>query len=198
MTIPEYGENRINTAHFFGENAQAGQGPDWAMNTVEYNFETQVDTYIRIQLEKFPALVEAMGGIEIELETDMAGYPAGTHHLDGAQALAFVRDRAGTDDFYRMAQAQVFLKSFLKAILDPTIWPRMPAILGNVGQTIDTNIPLWQIPRIGVAVIRAYLTDQINFLLITREDVTPWVTDQGAQVLLPNWPSIRAKIKDQF
>ncbi|MFN2145835.1 MAG: LCP family protein [Anaerolineales bacterium] len=198
VTIPGYGENRINTAHFFGENQQAGQGPDWAINTVETNFETPVDSYLRIQFENFPALVDAMGGIDLDLETDMAGYSAGTHHLDGDQALAFVRDRAGTDDFFRMAQTQVFLKSFLKAILDPTTWPQLPAILQSMGQTIDTSIPVWQFPRIGIAVLRAYLTDNINFLLITREDVAPWVTNEGAQVLLPNWPSIKAKIKDQF
>ena len=96
VTIPGVGENRINTAHYFGEGEQAGEGPYRAMETVEQNFGVGVNRYIRIQLEKFPAVVDAMGGIDLELESAMAGYPAGTHHLDGEQALAFVRDRAGT------------------------------------------------------------------------------------------------------
>jgi anionic cell wall polymer biosynthesis LytR-Cps2A-Psr (LCP) family protein len=168
------------------------------METVEQNFGVGVNRYIRIQLEKFPAVVDAMGGIDLELESAMAGYPAGTHHLDGEQALAFVRDRAGTDDFFRMAQAQVFLRSYIKAILNPSQWPRLPAILGSTAQAVDTNIPLWQLPRVGVAVVRAYLFDKINFVIIQREDVTPWVTNEGAQVLLPNWPKIQAKIEEDF
>lgn len=198
VTIPGYGENRINAAHFFGENDQAGTGPQLAVATIEDNFDLQVDHYVRIQLENFPQVVDAMGGVEIELETAMAGYPAGTHLLNGTEALAFVRDRAGTDDFFRMAQGQVFLKSFMRTLLKPSSLPNLPGILIASLDTIDTDIPIWQLPRVAVAVLRSYLTDQIEFVIIQREMVVPWLTPAGAQVLLPDWAQIQPLVRKEF
>lgn len=198
VNIPGYGENRINAAHFFGENDQAGTGPQLAVATIEDNFDLQVDHYVRIQLENFPQVVDAMGGVEIELETAMAGYPAGTHLLNGTEALAFVRDRAGTDDFFRMAQGQVFLKSFMRTLLNPSSVSNLPGILIASLDTIDTDIPIWQLPRVAVAVLRSYLTDQIEFVIIQREMVVPWLTPAGAQVLLPDWAQIQPLVRKEF
>jgi len=198
VNIPGYGENRINAAHFFAENDQPGTGPELAVRTVEENFDLNIDHYIRIQLENFPQVVDAMGGVEIELETAMAGYPAGTHLLNGEQALAFVRDRAGTDDFFRMAQGQIVLKSFMRTLLKPSSLPNLPNILAASLDTIDTDIPLWQIPRVAVTAIRAYLTDKIEFVIIQREVVVPWLTPGGAQVLLPDWTQIQPLVQKEF
>jgi len=198
VNIPGYGENRINAAHFYGENELAGTGPQLAVTTIEDNFDLQVDHYVRIQLENFPQVVDAMGGIEIELDTPMAGYPAGTHLLNGTEALAFVRDRAGTDDFFRMAQGQVFLKSFIRTLLKPSSLPNLPDILIASLDTIDTDIPFWQIPRIALAMLRAFLTDKIEFVIIQREMVVPWVTSGGAQVLLPDWDLIQPLVRKEF
>lgn len=198
VTIPGHGENRINAAHFFGENEQAGTGPQLAVETMEYNLNVNIDRYIRIQLEKFPQVVDAMGGVDLQLESNMAGYSAGTHHLNGEQALAFVRSRAGSDDFFRMAQGQVFLKSFIQTLLKPAAWPRLPQIVFAAIETVDTNIPLWQMPRFGIALLRAFVFDKIDFVIIQREMVVPWVTDLGAQVLLPDWSRIHPVIQQEF
>jgi LCP family protein required for cell wall assembly len=198
VTIPNFGENRINAAHFFGENAQAGTGPQLAVSTIEENFGIRVDHYIRIQLEKFPLVVDALGGVELQLETNMAGYSPGTYLLNGTQALAFVRDRAGTDDFFRMAQGQVFLDAFLRTLLKPANLLKAPQVILAAAQTIDTDIPLWQLPRIAVAAVRAFVFDKIEFVIIQREMVVPWVTPAGAQVLLPDWPKIRPLLQQEF
>lgn len=198
VNIPNYGENRINAAHYFGEGEQTGKGPELAVTTVEENFDIRVDHYIRIQLEKFPLVVDAMGGVELQLETPMAGYPAGTHLLNGTQALAFVRDRAGTDDFFRMAQGQVFLSSFLRSLLKPTTWLKAPQIFIAMVETIDTDIPLWQIPRLALASVRSFLFEKIEFIILQREMVNPWVTPAGAMVLLPDWPKIQPVVQAEF
>ncbi len=198
VNIPEFGENRINAAHFFGEDQQAGYGPELAIITVEENFGIQVDDYIRIQLEKFPGIVDAMGGVELQLDAPMGGYPAGSHVLNGTQALAFVRDRSGTDDFFRMAQGQVFLNAFIRTLLKPSNLQQAPAIISAGVQAIDTNIPAWQIPRVAVTALRAFLFDKINFVTVQREMVVPWLTPAGAQVLLPDWPKIRPMVHEEF
>lgn len=190
VAIPNYGENRINAAHYFGEGEAPGSGITLAMDTLEHNFQIRPDYFIRIQLEKFPLVIDALGGIDITLTEVTAGYPIGTHHLDGSQALAFVRDRSGTDDFSRMMQGQSFLRAFLQKLLRPAGWIRIPNLILASLEVIDTDIPLWQQPRLLIAGLRASLNN-IELITISREMVTPWVTEAGAQVLLPRWELIR-------
>jgi anionic cell wall polymer biosynthesis LytR-Cps2A-Psr (LCP) family protein len=155
---------------------------------VEENFGVQVPYYLRVRFDAFLQIVDAMGGVIVNLPQDMAGLPAGTHHLDGAQALAFVRDRQGADDFYRMEHTQFMLRAIARQMLSPASWNRLPDVISAGFATVDTNLPVWQWPRLGLAILRA--GDRIDNRTIQREMVTPYTTDAGAQVLLPNWELI--------
>lgn len=197
VAIPGVGENRINTAHFFAEANQPGSGPRATAQVIEANFGLSVHYYARLRFEGFQKVVDAMGGVTLELKEPMGGLPAGRHHLNGAQALAFARDRKGTDDFFRMRQGQVILVATARQLLHPLTWPRFPMILAAFFNSIDTNLPIWEWPRIGLAFIRAGM-DGIDHRTISREMVTPFTTDQGAQVLLPNWEAIRPMIREMF
>lgn len=197
VPIPGVGENRINTAHFFAEANQPGSGPRATAQVIEANFGLSVHYYARVRFEGFQKVVDAMGGVTLDLKEPMGGLPAGRHHLNGAQALAFARDRKGTDDFFRMRQGQVILIATARQLLHPLTWPRLPMILAALFDSIDTNLPVWQWPRIGLALIRAGL-DGMDHRTISREMVTPFTTDQGAQVLLPNWEAIRPMLQEMF
>jgi LCP family protein required for cell wall assembly len=197
VTVPGYGENRINTAHFFGENAAPGAGPQLVMDTVEMSFGVDVHHYVRVQFDGFQTFIDALGGMEIELEEPLAGYPAGSHLLDGESALAFVRDREGTDDFFRMRQGQIFLKSLLGQITAPGTWVKLPQAFLALRGAIETDVPLWKFPILGVALLRAG-PSAIEFRAIDREMVQGFTTPQGAQVLAPNWPLINPFLFEIF
>jgi LCP family protein required for cell wall assembly len=197
VTIPGYGENRINTAHFFAEAQQPGSGPQATIDTIHQDFGVSDHYFLRIRFEGFKDVVNAMGGVDIVLDQPMAGYPAGQHHLTGNKALAFARSRMGADDFYRMQQGQIVIKSAFRQMLNPLKWPRFPAVLVALSQSIDTNVPVWQWPRLAVALLRLGPAG-IDSRTITREMVTPYVTDQGADVLLPNWDRINPVLLEMF
>ena len=197
VTIPGHGENRINTAHFFAEAQKPGSGPLAAMNTIQQDFGINVHYFLRIRFEGFKNVVNAMGGVNIVLDQPMAGYPAGAHHLTGNKALAFARSRMGADDFYRMQQGQIVIKSAFRQMLNPLEWPRLPAVLVALVRSVDTNVPIWQWPRLGLALLRLGPSG-IDSRTISREMVTPYVTDQGADVLLPNWDRINPLLKAMF
>lgn len=197
VEIPDVGENRINTAHFFAEGEEPGSGPAATMNTIQKNFGVDVKHYIRIRFDGVTDIINALGGLDIELDNPMAGYPAGDHHLSGDQALAFIRDRQGTDDFFRMEQGQFFILELVEQLIQPKSWILYPEVFATLSQSIDTNLPLWIWPRIGFAILRLGL-DDIDNRVINRELVTPMVTSEGAQVLLPNWALIDPVVDEIF
>jgi len=198
VPISGVGENRINTAHYFAELAQPGSGPDAAIKAVESNFGVTVHHYIRIRFDGLQQMIDSMGGVTIDLPAAMSGYGAGEHLLNGKQALAFARDRAGSDDFSRMQRGQLLITAVLKKLASPASWVYLPSVFSAAWQSMDTDIPLWQMPRLGMALFRAALGSSINAQTITRDMVTPWTTSEGANVLLPNWDAINPLLLEMF
>jgi LCP family protein required for cell wall assembly len=197
VTIPGFGENRINTAHFYAEAQQPGSGPIKLIETIDLNFGIKPEYYARIRFDGFREIVDALDGIEIYLPRPMAGYPAGTHHLTGNKALAFVRNREWSDDFSRMEQAQFMLSTLMRNMLRPGSWQNTPAVYRAVRDSIDTNVPLWFWPRLILAVFRAG-PQGIDNHVISRQMVTPFVTSGGAYVLAPNWQMINNLLEEMF
>lgn len=197
VPIPGVGEQRINTAYFFAEADQPGAGSEAVLQTIRQNFNVPVRYYALIRMTELIFLVDALGGVEIELAAPQGGLPAGTHHLNGLQALAFARDRSMGDDFGRMAGTQALLTAVIKKIIQPASWSRLPEILPPLFRAVETNLPAWQYPRLGLAMLRALLTGLDN-RSITREMVIPFQTSQGAQVLAPNWEAIRPLMREMF
>ena len=197
VLIPGVGENRINTAHFFAEAQNPGSGPEAVKGTMELNFGVKPDYYMRVRFEGFREVVEALGGVVIELPEPMAGYPAGTHYLKPRKALAFVRHRATSDDFHRMSNGQFMLQALLKNTLYPRNWGRFPAVLTAFSNVVDTDIPQWLWPRLALALLRVG-PDGIDSRVIDRDFVTPFITNAGANVLAPNWPLINILVEEIF
>lgn len=198
IPIPGVGENRINTVHFFAEANQPGSGPAVTTQVVSDIFRVPVRYYTRVRFDGVVQIVDAMGGVDINMPEAMSGYEAGWNHLTGEQALAFARDRKGTDDFFRMAHGQLLIKSLVRQSLLPTTWVRAPRIAAAVFQMVDTNLPIWHWPRIGLALARAVLFGGIDSRTLDRQMAAPFVTNEGAQVLLPNWDLINPLVREMF
>ena len=197
VSIPGNGENRINTAHFFAEAENAGSGPAAAVRTVHENFGVDVDAYVRFNFEGLISVVDALGGVPIELETPTGGLPPGIHVLDGESALAFVRDREGSDDFFRMAHGQIFIKALLRKISDPRGWPLLPGAFISLIHHVDTDLAAWVWPRLLVAVLRSG-SGGIDARIISRDMVQGFTTAEGAQVLAPDWSRINPLLFEMF
>ncbi len=197
ISIPGVGENRINTVHFFAEANDPGSGPEAVLDVMEQQFGIAVRYYARIQLNGFPQLIDAMGGVDITLNEPNGIYAAGTHHLNGEEALAFVRNRSGADDFFRMANAQLMLMALERKMVSPRGWVHIPAVIKASSQFLDTNIPAWLLPRLGLAILRAGIGG-IDNRTLPREMVTSHTTSGGAQVLLPDWNQILPLVDQLF
>ena len=138
-----------------------------------------------------------MDGVEIELDEPMAGYEPGVHYLRGRKALAFVRERLTSDDFFRMERGQIMLKAIYKNLSQPRNWVHIPAVTRAFFNAIDTDLPTWMWPRLGFSLLRAGI-DNIDSRTVSREMATPFTTNEGASVLLPNWGLILPTVDQMF
>ena len=137
-----------------------------------------------------------MGGVEVDLPSDMGGLLKGVHQLTGTQALAFARERYSADDFSRMIQGQILIKAALNKLFTLSGFLKIPMVILQTLRAVDTNISWWLFPRLGVALLRS--GPSMDNQIITREMVTPYTTDQGAQVLIPNWDAINPVLLKLF
>ncbi|MEA5079599.1 MAG: LCP family protein [Anaerolineaceae bacterium] len=198
VEIPGHWQNRINTAHFFAEIEKEGSGPDAAATVVAQSFGVAKPYVVRIKTDGFKSVVDAMGGVTVYLPTDMSGMTAGEHELDATQALRFVRDRTGSDDFFRQGRAQIFLKGAMKKMLNPINWWRIPGMMKAISSSITSNVPLIYYPRVAYTMLFSYVKGFDMQTLDRNTMVTPWVTNEGAQVLVPVWENIAPLIQKYF
>jgi polyisoprenyl-teichoic acid--peptidoglycan teichoic acid transferase len=197
VNVPGVGEQRINSAYFYAEASAAGSGSRAAMETIRENFGISVPYYAVIHMIGLTSVVDALGGVEITLDAPIGGFPAGTHHLSGEQALIFVRERSSSDDFSRMLRTQILLSSIVRKAITPSSWTSLPQFIYSLTEVIETNIPFWQWPRLLFALLRALVVG-IDSQTITREMVIPFQTSEGAQVLAPNWDAINPVLRRMF
>lgn len=195
VTIPGVGENRINAAHFFG-------GPLLAKETVATLFGVPVHYYVKINFDGFVRIVDAMGGIEVEVPETLhdTNYPtpdygvttvhieAGAQHMDGETALIYARSRYSTSDFDRARRQQQILAAMKAKLQDPLTWPRLPGVARAVLESVQTDMPPQEWAVLALIVWRA---GEVERYAIGPNEVIPSTTANGAAVLLPNWDAIR-------
>lgn len=158
VEIPGFGENKINAAFNNG-------GPELVMDTIEQNFNIQIDHYIQIDFFSFIDIIDALGGLDIEISdaeaqamTDPLGEQnkylknergtdylkkGGKIHMNGNQALAYARIRhiSGTTgtDFGRTDRQRKVLNMIIDKIKSAGIFD-INKMLENVFPQITTNM----------------------------------------------------------
>ncbi len=91
----------------------------------------------------------------------------GLQRLDGSTALAFARSRHQDSDYGRMSRQQILLVAVRKQINPCTLLPKLPDLVGIAKDSLYTNIPLQELPRL------LALADQIDTRRIERFSFTP-------------------------
>jgi LCP family protein required for cell wall assembly len=139
VEIPGRGTHKINAAYSYG-------GPGLYVQTIEKLTGLRIDHLAVIDWTGFKALTDALGGVEMTFEDSTrfsSGkyYEAGSHRLDGEEALDYVRERytLKRGDFDRMARQQNFLRSLMRQTLsNGTI--TNPLKLGRALNAITQNL----------------------------------------------------------
>lgn len=210
VSIPGVGENKINTAHFFGEAQRKDYGPILAKKTVEQNFGIPIHYYARVNFRGFERLVDTIGGIDIDvprpvlddeypLETGGVKriyIPAGWQHMNGQVALQYARSRHADSDFGRNRRQQQVLVAAKDKALQLDMLPKLPGMLGILRESVSTDIPAGSMLSMA-QLARSIGSQNIASVAIDDTMVTAYSTDQ-VYYLVPKWPEIKQLIARVF
>ena len=191
--IPGYNMSRINQAYPLG-------GIDTLLLTLEYNFNIHVDNWMLIHINDFVAFVDDLGGVDIfdpQYNIDeYDGNPPDYHHMQGHEALWYVRKREGTSDIDRNRRQQEMIRALMRKILWSGNLVHLPAWYAKYNESFRSNLNLIDLFNFIPLALNFGDTDRLQFAQISWDDVTSWRTPAGASVLLPDRQTILWKLQN--
>lgn len=196
VTIPGHGESKINAALALG-------GVPLMVQTVESIFNQRIDHVASVDFEGFKGLTDALGGVEVDVKIPFAPasgpmkghyYAAGTNHLDGDEALAFVRERKSFSDgdYQRVLNQQTFLKAVIsKTIAKETLMNPLKVndMVGAVAPfvRVDSGFDAAAIGNLAIGLRDIRPKDNIMFTLPTNGIGT---SSDGQSIILADTAAI--------
>ncbi len=204
VSVPGYAKRqKINTVLFNGEGQRFGFGPTLLQQTVQYNFGIRVHNYVLMDFQALIDIVDIIGGIEITIDytiddpkyPDMNyGYdplfiPAGTHKLNGYNALRFARTRHGNNDMRRAERQQMVLYAIRDRILSFDMIPRLilqaPQLWATLSDNLYTGLELGQVIQLALFVKDIEL-ENINTDVMDYNYVEDYTTEDGLFAVIPS------------
>lgn len=177
--LPGWGWDKINAAHVWG-------GPLLAMQAVEHLLGIPVHYYIRTNFEGVRAVVEALGGVRIDVEMDMEyedpvqnlviDLKKGSQMLDGDQALQYLRYRNGGGDIARIGRQQKFIAAVVRQAVSVGTLLRAQSLARELIKYIDTNLTTTEILDFALLASRI---DDPELETATLPGSDKWITDPG-------------------
>ena len=159
-------ETRINESYGYGfsEGGNRKAGIEQVKRDLQENFGIEIDNYVMLDFRGVEGLVDAVGGITIdipeELEVEdwwysnddkdhrLLSFPAGRTQLDGYHAVAFGRNR-DPSDLYRIKRQQLVIKAALQKGFSSGVIARNPFELWDAyNNLVKTDVPRAEMPGI--------------------------------------------------
>ncbi len=151
IEIPGHGLQKINAAHEYG-------GPAESVSVIKHWLGIPINHVVEVNFENFPQLIEAMGGItytggcvvaNLDGGSAEGGFTlrlsAGSHHLDGREALALARTRENLcapneTDIQREEHQQALFTDMKNQLLSPSSFFRLPWIAWDAPPAIISDM----------------------------------------------------------
>lgn len=136
------GTTKINHAFAYGR-------VPLTRKTIESFLQVEIDRYVTVDFEGFASVIDALGGIDYDVEQRMLNewenidLQPGQQHLNGSQALAYVRWREPLQaDIGRVERQQKFLGAVLDQVMSVQTIFRLPQLLNSINNSIQTDFSI--------------------------------------------------------
>lgn len=190
--IPGHGTTKINAAHQFG-------GPALSEKVVQNNFGIPSDKYIALDFDGFQKAIDILGGVDLTVDKKMdyddnwghlhIHLNPGFQHLNGQQAMGFVRFRHSDSDLVRTRRQQALLAALKTRLRSPQALSEIGPLLDVIDAHIDSDLTTGQ--KVALArFVHDTPHDQVRMETLPSRPV-------GNQVAT-NWPKARPIIQSVF
>lgn len=170
VQIPDIADNingqdheKLNQAYLygnpgFGYTDDPAQGPGLLARTLDINFGVRPDHYVAVNMRTFENVVNAVGGIDINLPYTIDGRTAedtrrsllfveGPHHLNGQQALQLARIRI--DGVFERTDAQNLVLCALRdKLTSPSVVGDIPELIASFQDNVQTDLSPEQLSQL--------------------------------------------------
>jgi LCP family protein required for cell wall assembly len=161
VEIPGLGERNIthgklNQAYLYGSELLGyydgpDLGPGLMLETLDLNYDLEINKYITLNMITVEKVIDAAGGIDIYLPYDVNGvsedppvnlgyFEAGPQHFTGEKAVRFARVRMIDNDIQRSIRQSWVLEALWKKLISPAILPRIPDLVHALYGSVQTNL----------------------------------------------------------
>lgn len=200
------GEDRyakLNSSYFYG-------GPTALIDTIERNFKIDIDYYVAVDFSSFVDIIDALGGITVEVQEYEANYinrttkhtiesgPAVT--LNGEEALVFARIRKSDSDsdVSRTRRQRQVIESFIKSAVNASL-SQLNDALDMLFKYVKTDLTKMQILSYGTqALTNGWVTYDIEQHTISDPDVFATGYVGSSAVVFTEFPLAAQKIQTAF
>src|SRR5512140_49482 len=141
---------KLNQAYLYGNPGDGfhywddpSAGPGLLALTLNVNFGVKVDHYIAVNMKTFVKMVDAVGGLDVNLANPVDGsddprLQKGLHHINGTEALALARNRVD-GVFSRGDNQNIVLCALQKKLTSPSVIPEFPQLIQSFQGSVQTD-----------------------------------------------------------
>ena len=179
---------------------------NFASASIQQSFGVGVEHYVRLDFGGFVALVDAVGGVDIDVPKLIIDYEyptpdggvmtvrfdPGRQHMDGERALQYARTRHQDDEYHRAGRQQQVIDALVKKLANPlhvTTWPR---VWRAIQAHTDTDLSTWDMLRIAPGLLLGWPGREQRVL--QREDLI----GMKAGYWVPNYEQLLPWIEEHF
>lgn len=179
-------------------------GVDVSIGTLEMLYGVDIDYYFRVNFAGFEKIIDSMGGVTVNSDyafTTGGGYSfqKGENHLNGAQALAFSRERKSFSegDRQRGKNQMAVIKAVINKAMSPAILSSYADIMESVSGSFETSMPYDVIAEL----VRDMLDKGGSWNIVTYsvngsgDTRKPYSMSTNAYVMIPNQETVDTAIE---
>lgn len=198
-------QTTIGRLFYYSYGAAVGQPTDklltatTALTQTLYDaFSVVPDHYVTVNLYSFAQLVDALGGVNVNIPEDLRGpsytFYTGDQLLNGNSALLYVRALPyNATEWERMKRQNLVLKALRDEVFSPAILPKIPDLIKIYRTNLVTDLSFAQFADL------ACLVNQVSLEKFIYSSVSPDMVSPGPQgSMLPDIETVKAFMQKQL
>lgn len=184
VAVPGHGNKRLNTAHAYG-------GASLLVETIEKNYKIRIDKYVTVNFDGFKKIIDALGGVQIDLTAEEANFAFNTSSLgngkymmNGSQTLRYVRLRKTDSDRVRTGRQRKVLANIKQKSATMSLSQKL--------SFLDTALP-YVTTNMSKSEVVSTATEFSNYLdwpmeqYIVPKRATQYEMRDGLEVIIVDW-----------